>query len=51
MGWPSCAGFRVDYVALADAPTLQPLAAHRSPARLIAAVRLGSVRLIDNLRV
>jgi pantoate--beta-alanine ligase len=43
------AGFEVDYVALVDAVTLQPLATARPPARLIAAARLGSVRLIDNV--
>ena len=45
------AGFRVDYVALVDGPTLQPLAVTRAPARLIAAARLGSVRLLDNVAV
>jgi pantoate--beta-alanine ligase len=45
------AGFQVDYVALVDGPTLQPLATWRDPARLIAAARLGSVRLLDNVAV
>ena len=45
------AGFAVDYVALVDGPTLAPLPAARPPARLIAAARLGSVRLIDNIPV
>lgn len=44
-------GFMVDYIALVDGPTLAPLAVARAPARLIAAARLGSVRLIDNLAV
>ena len=44
-------GFVVDYFALVDGPTLTPLPATRSNARLIAAARLGSVRLIDNLAV
>jgi pantoate--beta-alanine ligase len=43
------AGFQVDYVALVDAATLQPLESVGSSARLIAAARLGSVRLIDNV--
>ena len=43
------AGFEIDYVALVDAATLQPLETARPPARLIAAARLGSVRLIDNV--
>jgi len=42
------AGFVVDYIALIDGPTLAPLAEVRPMARLIAAARLGSVRLIDN---
>ena len=45
------AGFRVDYFALVDGPTLQLLATIRRPARLIAAARLGSVRLIDNVAI
>jgi pantoate--beta-alanine ligase len=42
-------GFEVDYLALVDALTLEPIAAPRPPSRLIAAARLGGVRLIDNL--
>ena len=46
------AGFaRVDYVALCDAETLAPLARAERPARLLAAVRIGGVRLIDNVAV
>ena len=44
-------GFAVDYVELVDGPTLAPLPAARSGARLIAAARLGTVRLIDNVGV
>ena len=45
----SNAGFTVDYLALVDGLTIQPLEALQSDARLIAAARLGSVRLIDNI--
>jgi pantoate--beta-alanine ligase len=45
------AGFAVDYVALVDGPSLAPIAAARPGARLIAAARLGSVRLLDNFAV
>lgn len=46
------AGFAaVDYVALADAETLQPLAVLDRPARLLAAARIGNTRLIDNIPV
>jgi pantoate--beta-alanine ligase len=44
-------GFAVDYVALVDGPTLAPLPTARPNARLIAAARLGAVRLIDNMAV
>jgi pantoate--beta-alanine ligase len=48
-------GFAVEYIALVDGPTLAPLPAFpagaRTAARLIAAARLGSVRLIDNVPV
>ncbi|WP_205481217.1 pantoate--beta-alanine ligase [Sphingomonas arenae] len=46
------AGFGpVDYLALVDAATLDPLDAPRGEMRLIAAAKLGSTRLIDNLAV
>ncbi|MFN3370037.1 MAG: pantoate--beta-alanine ligase [Sphingomonadaceae bacterium] len=42
------AGFKPDYLELADEATLQPLA-HMAPgARLFVAARLGETRLIDN---
>jgi pantoate--beta-alanine ligase len=45
------AGFAVDYVALVDGYTLAPLPVAQPNARLIAAARLGLVRLIDNIAV
>lgn len=46
------AGFGlVDYLALVDSETLEPLDAPRGEMRLIAAAKLGSTRLIDNLAV
>lgn len=41
----------VDYVALADADSLERLGDFRAPARLLAAARIGKTRLIDNLPV
>ncbi len=41
----------IDYVALADADSLERLDAWRQPARLLAAARIGKTRLIDNLAV
>ncbi|MGL3822005.1 pantoate--beta-alanine ligase [Sphingopyxis sp. R3-92] len=41
----------VDYIALADADSLEQLASFRSPARLLAAARMGKTRLIDNYPV
>ncbi|MBA4747498.1 MAG: pantoate--beta-alanine ligase [Sphingopyxis sp.] len=38
----------IDYVALADAATLERLGQWRQPARLLAAARIGRTRLIDN---
>ena len=38
----------IDYVALADAGSLERLTAFRAPARLLAAARIGKTRLIDN---
>ncbi len=45
------AGFRVDYLELRHAETLEPLAAFAPPARLLAAAWLGRTRLIDNITV
>lgn len=42
-------GFVVDYFALVDGPSLQPLKQLRPNARLITAARLGTVRLLDNI--
>jgi pantoate--beta-alanine ligase len=45
------AGFAVDYFALVDGPTLVPIQAAQPHARLVAAARLGAVRLLDNIAV
>jgi pantoate--beta-alanine ligase len=46
------AGFTpIDYVALVDAATLEPIDVPAGEMRLIAAARLGRTRLIDNMRV
>ena len=46
------AGFsRIDYVALVDSATLEPLGAPFGEMRLIAAAVIGTTRLIDNIRV
>ena len=46
------AGFdSVDYVAVRDAETLQPLATLADPARILAAAKIGRTRLIDNMPV
>jgi pantoate--beta-alanine ligase len=42
-------GFGVDYLELVDGPSLSPLDTPCSGARLIAAARLGGVRLLDNV--
>lgn len=39
---------KIDYVALADPQTLQPVVAVEKPAVLLLAVRIGNTRLIDN---
>jgi pantoate--beta-alanine ligase len=43
------AGFTADYFALVDGPTLAEIPKMAPGARLIAAARLGSVRLLDNI--
>jgi pantoate--beta-alanine ligase len=48
----AAAGFGpIDYVALADAASLEPVRTLASPARLLVAARLGKTRLIDNFAV
>ena len=44
-------GFAVDYLALVDGATLGPIDVKASGARLIAAAKLGGVRLLDNIGV
>jgi pantoate--beta-alanine ligase len=44
----AAAGFGVEYLALVAAETMRPLGRASEPARLVAAARLGSVRLLDN---
>ena len=46
------AGFlRIDYLALVDSATLEPLDEAKGDMRLIAAAVIGTTRLIDNLAV
>jgi pantoate--beta-alanine ligase len=44
-------GFAVDYLAVVEPESLRAIAFVEGPARLIAAARLGSVRLLDNVMV
>lgn len=44
-------GFKPDYVALVDAHSLQPIATLGAHNRILAAARLGHVRLLDNIEV
>jgi len=48
-GGLAASGFAVDYLALVEAETLRPATA--PPGRLIAAAKLGGVRLLDNIAV
>ncbi len=41
----------VDYVAIRDAETLEPITTLDRPARILAATRVGKTRLIDNMEV
>jgi pantoate--beta-alanine ligase len=43
------AGFEIDYFALVDGPSLAPTQLAGAGVRLIAAARLGPIRLLDNL--
>jgi pantoate--beta-alanine ligase len=45
------AGFRVDYVAVRDPDTLQPMVGPIKRGRVLAAAHLGTTRLIDNVAV
>ncbi|NNC88627.1 MAG: pantoate--beta-alanine ligase, partial [Akkermansiaceae bacterium] len=45
------ADFRVDYLQLVDAGSLQPVAKVAAPALLAAAAFYGEVRLIDNVEL
>ncbi len=44
-------GMAPDYLALVEAETMRPIAAPSGPSRLVAAARLGTVRLLDNVVV
>jgi pantoate--beta-alanine ligase len=45
------AGFELDYLEARHAETLQPGASRGDPIRLLAAAKLGRIRLIDNVGV
>ena len=47
----TASGFRVDYFALVDGDTLEPLTVPRAGSRIIVAARLNATRLIDNVAV
>jgi pantoate--beta-alanine ligase len=50
--WLEGAGFRVDYLEVRDAGSLMPVGRQvTAPSRLLGAVYLGNVRLIDNVHV
>ena len=45
------AGFRIEYIELRSCEDLRPLPVHATMGRILAAVWLGDVRLIDNVKV
>jgi pantoate--beta-alanine ligase len=45
----TAAGLEVDYLAVVDPVSLEPVSEVRHPARALGAVRVGTVRLIDNV--
>jgi pantoate--beta-alanine ligase len=45
------AGFRIDYVSIADRETLQPIADDAKNAVALIAAFMGEVRLIDNMEI
>jgi len=47
----TAAGMAPDYIALVHAHSLEPITTLAAPARLIAAAKLGPVRLLDNVAV
>jgi pantoate--beta-alanine ligase len=47
----AAAGFEIDYVTLVDAETLAEAGDPARPRRLLAAARMGTTRLIDNIAV
>ena len=47
----AASGFVVDYLTLVEPETLEPVSSAAGPSRLIAAARLGPVRLLDNIPV
>jgi pantoate--beta-alanine ligase len=48
----AAAGFsKIDYLAIRDAETLEPIDRADRPARVLAAAFLGNTRLIDNVPV
>jgi pantoate--beta-alanine ligase len=47
----TAAGFVVDYIELVDAHNLKVLAAPSTTSRLIAAARMGTTRLLDNMAI
>ena len=47
----AAAGFSIDYLGIADAETLQPNPPSHRPRRVLAAARIGTTRLIDNIAI